>query len=71
MVWTQQMIFKSFGFGGEPVYARVTAWHCRAEDTCLIVEKYFLYSSFWEGEGTGHARKPQQVAFLEEGTSWP
>lgn len=36
---------------------------------CFIVEKYFLYSSFWEGEGRGHARKPQQVAFLEEGTS--
>lgn len=42
---------------------------CRAEDLCFIVEKYFPYSSFWEGEGRGHARKPQQVAFIEEGTS--
>lgn len=38
---------------------------------CFIVQKYFLYSSFWEGVGREHARKPQQVAFLEEGTSWP
>lgn len=42
---------------------------CRADDLYFIVEKYFLYSAFWEGAGRGHARKPQQVAFLEDSTS--
>lgn len=43
--------------------------NCTADDLCFTVEKYFLHSSFWEGKGRGHARKPQQVAFLEGGTS--
>jgi len=42
---------------------------CRVEELCFTVEKYFLYSSSWEGAGRGHARNPQQVAFLEYSTS--
>lgn len=66
----QKIIFK-VSFLEVKHYMLVRAWNLHSWGSVFYCGKILCSQFLWEGEGRGHARKPQQVAFLEEGTSWP